>query len=188
MTLRKIEFNGIPGGEAEVRMKNHPAFTLLPSHRDFITSYIELLRAKKRIALDRLFVRYEKSKENKIWFEFLVVRGHINCNFIQHDNRYDIDENGNFRSEFILCPRAAECPDYGFVCNCPSDCVLTERLLEVLELIVSGFENDQIAEKLYLSPHTVHNHRNKILEVTGSKNTADMVRYWYENNLKNSNI
>lgn len=184
MNLREIEFNGIPGGEAEVRLKDQQAWTLLPSHRDFITAYIDLLRFKRRIALDRLSVRYANSKENKVWYDFLIVRGHINCNFIQHDNRLDIDENGNLRTEFILCPRAAECPDYGFVCNCPSDCALTERLVEVLRLIVAGFENNEIAGKLYLSPHTVHNHRNKILEVTGSKNTADMVRWWYENNQK----
>lgn len=184
MTLREIEFNGIPGGDVEVRLKDTPTFVLSPSDRDFITAYNEQLKLKKRRAFERLEARYEKSRANKMWYEFLICRGHINCNFIQHDNILDIDASGNFRSEFVLCPKAAECPDYGFICNCQDDCVLSQRHIEVLRLIKDGYDNNQIAEKLYLSAHTVHNHRSKILEITGSSNTADLVRYWFENNLK----
>jgi len=39
---------------------------------------------------------------------------------------------------------------------------LTERELEVLDLIAGGFNNSEIAEKLFLSPKTVSNHISNI--------------------------
>ena len=49
---------------------------------------------------------------------------------------------------------------------------LTEREMEVLELIGEGFTNLQIADKLFLSKRTVEGHRQNLLEKTGVKNTA----------------
>jgi DNA-binding NarL/FixJ family response regulator len=40
---------------------------------------------------------------------------------------------------------------------------LTEREIEVLQLLARGLDNQQIAETLYLSPHTVKNHVSSIL-------------------------
>lgn len=41
---------------------------------------------------------------------------------------------------------------------------LTEREMEVLELIGEGFTNLQIADKLFLSKRTVEGHRQNLLE------------------------
>jgi DNA-binding NarL/FixJ family response regulator len=45
----------------------------------------------------------------------------------------------------------------------PADAQLTERELEVLELLARGKPNAEIAKTLYLSPHTVRNHISNIL-------------------------
>lgn len=45
----------------------------------------------------------------------------------------------------------------------PDDTRLSERELEILRLIADGFDNDQIAETLFLSPRTVKNHVSSIL-------------------------
>lgn len=60
---------------------------------------------------------------------------------------------------------------------------LSDRELEVLELIAKEFTNNEIAEKLFLSPRTVDAHRRNLLEKTGSRNTAGLVRYAIEHNL-----
>lgn len=60
---------------------------------------------------------------------------------------------------------------------------LSERELEVLQLIVKEFTNSEIAEKLFLSPRTVDAHRRNLLEKTGSRNTAGLVRYAIEKGL-----
>lgn len=63
----------------------------------------------------------------------------------------------------------------------PND--LTERELEVLELITHEFTNQEIAEKLTISVRTVDAHRRNILQKTGARNTAGLVRFALENEL-----
>lgn len=60
---------------------------------------------------------------------------------------------------------------------------LTERELEVLELIVKEMTNQQIADKLFISIRTVDAHRRNLLQKTGAKNTAGLVTYAVKNNL-----
>ena len=53
---------------------------------------------------------------------------------------------------------------------------LSARELEILRLVADGLTTAQIAEKLYTSPRTVETHRQNIMEKTGSKNTAALVK------------
>lgn len=54
--------------------------------------------------------------------------------------------------------------------------VLTSREKEVLQLIADGLTNVQIAEKLFLSMHTVDSHRKNLLTKFDVKNTALLIR------------
>ena len=49
--------------------------------------------------------------------------------------------------------------------------------MEVLQLIAEGFTNTQMAEKLFLSAHTVTTHRKNIMGKLGVNNTAALVMY-----------
>jgi len=60
---------------------------------------------------------------------------------------------------------------------------LTERELEVLKLICRELTNKEIAEKLYISIRTVDAHRRNLLQKTGARNTAGLVKYAVRNNL-----
>jgi DNA-binding NarL/FixJ family response regulator len=60
---------------------------------------------------------------------------------------------------------------------------ITEREMEVLELILKEHTNQEIAEKLFISVRTVDAHRRNLLQKTGARNTAGLVRYALENNL-----
>ena len=60
---------------------------------------------------------------------------------------------------------------------------LTEREIEVLDLICREFTNPEIAEKLYISVRTVDAHRRNLLQKTGARNTAGLVRYAIKHNL-----
>ena len=55
--------------------------------------------------------------------------------------------------------------------------VLSNREIEVLTLISVGLTNVQIAEKLFLSSHTVNTHRKNIMQKLRVNNTAAMVMY-----------
>ncbi len=51
------------------------------------------------------------------------------------------------------------------------------RELSVLELIADGRTNQQMADQLFLSRRTVEGIRQSILDRTGAKNTAALIRY-----------
>ncbi len=53
---------------------------------------------------------------------------------------------------------------------------ITRREIEILQLIAQEFTNNEIAEKLFLSPATVENHRNRMLQKFGVKNTAGLIK------------
>jgi len=60
---------------------------------------------------------------------------------------------------------------------------LSLRELEIIELIAKGLTNKQIADKLFLSTHTVNTHRKNIMKKLGIKNTAGIVIYAIQENL-----
>ena len=70
----------------------------------------------------------------------------------------------------------------------PGPIHITERELEVLQLIVKEHTNQEIAEKLYISPRTVDAHRRNLLQKTGARNTAGLVKYAFQNGLINNDF
>jgi len=52
--------------------------------------------------------------------------------------------------------------------------ILTKRELEIVKLIASGLSSKEIAEKIFLSVHTVNTHRHNITQKTGM-NTPDVI-------------
>lgn len=60
---------------------------------------------------------------------------------------------------------------------------LTEREIDVLKLIVGGLSNKEIADKLFISIHTVVSHRKNISQKTGIKSQAGLTIYAISNNI-----
>ncbi len=60
---------------------------------------------------------------------------------------------------------------------------LTNRELEVLKLIGEGYNNQEIAARLFLSPTTVQTHRSNIMGKLNLHNRADLTRYAIKNGL-----
>jgi len=60
---------------------------------------------------------------------------------------------------------------------------LTERELEVLELLGQGLTNMEIAKNLFLSKRTVEGHRQNLIEKTQSKNTPSLIKFAVVNGL-----
>lgn len=54
---------------------------------------------------------------------------------------------------------------------------LTTREIEVIKLIAEGYTNNQVAEKLFVSNHTITTHRKNIMHKLGVNNTAGIVMY-----------
>ena len=62
---------------------------------------------------------------------------------------------------------------------------LTTREIEIIRLIVQEYTNAEIAERLTISPRTVDTHRRNLLQKTGVKNTAGLVKFAMMNGLLN---
>jgi DNA-binding CsgD family transcriptional regulator len=54
---------------------------------------------------------------------------------------------------------------------------LSDRELEILDLVANGLTNDQIAKELEISKRTVDNHVSNIIKKTGTKNRVELVRW-----------
>lgn len=52
---------------------------------------------------------------------------------------------------------------------------ITEREKEILSLLAIGLSSKEIAEKLFISPHTVEYHRRQLLKKTKSRNIAQLI-------------
>ncbi|HEY9813369.1 MAG TPA: helix-turn-helix transcriptional regulator [Candidatus Sericytochromatia bacterium] len=54
---------------------------------------------------------------------------------------------------------------------------LSERELQIIELVTAGLTNHDIAEKLEISKRTVDNHISNILTKTATENRVALVRW-----------
>jgi DNA-binding NarL/FixJ family response regulator len=85
------------------------------------------------------------------------------------------------RGEIVLDPQVAKAATL----KGESSSALTARELEVLQLIVDGQSNKEIAAKLGLSANTVAVHRANIMDALGIHKTAELVVYAIRNGLVN---
>jgi DNA-binding NarL/FixJ family response regulator len=57
------------------------------------------------------------------------------------------------------------------------------REIEVLHLIAEGLTNSEMSDKLFISKRTIEGHRQSLIDKTGSKNTAALIRFAVLNGL-----
>ena len=60
---------------------------------------------------------------------------------------------------------------------------LTQREVEILSLIAQGLTNGEIAQRLFLSNHTIKTHINRIFAKTGSRDRVAAVGYAQRHNI-----
>ena len=60
---------------------------------------------------------------------------------------------------------------------------LTRRELEVLQLFAEGYNNSEIADKLFLSVRTIESHKNHILQKTNMKNSVELIKFAIKNKI-----
>lgn len=60
---------------------------------------------------------------------------------------------------------------------------LTKREVEMVQCIASGLQNQEIADRLFISLNTVKSHRKNLYSKTEVRNTAELIRFAKENGL-----
>ena len=75
---------------------------------------------------------------------------------------------------------------YNDAFNCEA-VIISKRECEIIVMIAEGNTNTEIADKLFLSSHTINTHRKNIMSKLGVKNTAGIVMYAVKTNLISPN-
>lgn len=85
-----------------------------------------------------------------------MARRFAKCNFGNLDSTVeDINNNGKVNFEHVQCPLRGECKYEDIICNPQFNSSLSDAEMRVMKLVYDGKSNDDIADSLYLSPHTV---------------------------------
>lgn len=67
--------------------------------------------------------------------------------------------------------------------NHPPRIKLSAREFEVIQLLCRGLSTKDIAEKLYLSEHTIEGYRKEIIKKTNTRNTNELIHYALSNGI-----
>ena len=73
--------------------------------------------------------------------------------------------------------KLAELPDKKSVAVVKRYDTLTPREQEIMVLVASGMSSQKIADKLFISPKTVDNHRSRIMQKLNVSNVIDLARH-----------
>ncbi|MFT3933528.1 MAG: response regulator transcription factor [Chitinophagaceae bacterium] len=134
--------------------KQHPASQVVS-----VSSYSQPLYVKKMLQMGaKGYVTKNSSREEMLHAIMEVSQG----------NKYICAEIKDIISDQTLSEEAQSQPDVNSITN---------RELEIINLLKCGFSSREIAEKLFISLRTVEVHRHNILKKLKLKNTASLINF-----------
>jgi DNA-binding NarL/FixJ family response regulator len=83
----------------------------------------------------------------------------------------------------VKCPRIAECKYFKIICQPQFDSTLSVRELEVMKMYFDNCKTESIADSLFLSIHTVRNHRRNALQKLGLHSLIEFQDFAHKNKL-----
>lgn len=151
---------------------------------ELVKSILDHIRECYPDAYIDLMKWYRKSSQNVPYFQFLMVNRFCKCNFGNLDNTTkDTDRRGCFNFERTSCPMRGECPHENIVCNPAFNSRISDAEMRVMNMVYDGCNNEEIADKLYLSPHTIKNHIKSVYLKLGIHEKSEFVQYANKNHL-----
>lgn len=178
-----IEFY-IVNDELWINSDDGRSWQVTENDTEFVQTLLSIIREQYPEASKALMKEYQKSAVNPCYFQFLVVRRFCRCNFGELDTtKLDIEKAGRFNFEKVKCPLRGECKFEGVVCMPKFNSNLSEAELRVMRLVYDGKDKDEIAEHLFLSPHTVKNHIKSAYCKLGIHEKSEFIKYANVHNL-----
>lgn len=151
---------------------------------ELVKNILDRIRECYPDAYNALMQCYQKSSQNIPYYQYIMVRRFCKCNFGELDNTSrDIDKKGGFNFERVKCPMRGECKYEGIICNPQFNSRISDAEMRVMRLVYDGIDNDEIADRLYLSPHTVKNHIKSVYLKLDIHGKSDFIQYAHKNNL-----
>jgi len=154
---------------------------------DIINRQFEIVIEDYPIQYAELANVFKSSEINKQYLKYLIVRQFNRCNFSVADTqKFDFEGGSIFNIEQVPCPLKGIpklCPFKCKVCNAKMEVNLTNQQKKILELYCKPLTADEIADKLFISSHTVSEHLKKIRTKTGCHDKASLMKL-YETKMK----
>lgn len=148
---------------------------------DELLSDIENFYPEAYRALQQEFV---KSRTNVPYFRYLMARRFLKCNFGTLDTTdQDVDDNRIFHFERVACPLRGECRLEGVICMPKFNSKLSDAELRVMKLYFEDRDFVSIADRLYLSVHTVKNHIKAAYAKMGVHTRGEFITYASRHNI-----
>ncbi|MFA6922622.1 MAG: response regulator transcription factor [Bacteroidales bacterium] len=176
-----IEIIGFATDKQELfqKIKEHKPDLILIDFENVLDFEIENIKEIKSILPDIkiLVITASKSKEtiNKVLKSGIINFIQKDCSIEEFQNALKTTVNGKkYFNEYIL----------GILLNKnnydskeDSDVHLTNKEIEIIKLLAQGLTTKDIAQKIFISIHTVNTHRKNILNKLNINNTSELIMY-----------
>lgn len=100
----------------------------------------------------------------------------VKCLFSNLDGTPDLTDDGVLTPEYVECANRGSCKWEGVGCLSKKPCQfgLSQREQEIADL--ADLTNDEIAERLFLSKHTVSTHLQNVQRKVGVRNKKQLIK------------
>lgn len=182
MLLTNTEFFTYEG-EVWIRDAKGDTKRLAETDYVFVQEMCEMIETFYPKAYAALCEQYKGSALNRSFFRFRMVCRFVKCNFAALDSVPDIDCRLHCNFEYVACPLRGECKYDRVICRPEFNHRLSPAETQVMKLIYEGVSEEEAADRLCLSPHTVHSHIRNAYTRLGLHTRTEFARYAAQNNI-----
>ncbi len=188
--LQKIKFKDIIAANANnIAKRINDCYTNVKNSDNF--EALLLTKSKKTIEINIFLQNIEQNNSNAIIGIFSEKKLETNNNNKYNTNLNDLlnyfnnENNKEIAQKILNAKKIINFQKKSKENNIKKNLKLTQRELEVLQLICDGYSTPEIAKKLFISKRTVDNHRANMIRKTKTKNLAALVAFALKNKLVN---
>ncbi|HTE22942.1 response regulator transcription factor [Flavitalea sp.] len=168
--------NRISGSHTNLLHRNFSAIPIDDQLNELLVQIADYLKALEPGSVYSFFSRYAL-KVTSQW-SWLLSSAHLHIPKDSGEEEivvftYDLDSLGDIKPRLY---NALESQIY-FQENFNNVSSLTRKEREIVGLLASGLNSREIAQKIYISVHTVNTHRKRIIEKLGIKDHVGLLKY-----------
>lgn len=94
-----------------------------------------------------------------------------------------VEQGKTYLSKYLKTNIAPVFEELNEVIDFPQVATLSDQEKKIIRLTAQGLTEQELAESLFISKHTVHTHKKNIFKKLHLHTNADLVKFAYENNL-----
>jgi DNA-binding NarL/FixJ family response regulator len=177
MEFEKIEFYNTPTGAIMYQVDGAGIREYTVGDHEITDFMLELIRSIYQQAFMRLSELYSASIRNREYFEYRMVNRFIRCNLGEYDYLHPDIDNGVLQLEEVKCPLRGMCHDEGLICKPKKFTQLSERELQIANMLAQGLTYEEMSQKLEISLSTIKNTIQHVKNKLNLKSSKEITRH-----------